>query len=71
MEQHVNKEAVLAAFDAFGDIDTVIKEFRGRQVSEDVIRKICSAPKKVVVAAPAPVKKAPEVVKKAEVKKGA
>jgi hypothetical protein len=61
---HVNKEAVLAAFDASGDIETVVKAFEvPRGVPRAMLEEICGV-KKVVTAAPV-VKKAP-VVKAAE-----
>jgi len=68
-QPHVNKEAVLQAFDAFGNIDTVVKEFAGRQVTREVIEEICGVNKK---AAPVVEKKAPAAPKKpVETKKGA
>jgi hypothetical protein len=64
---HVNKEAVLAAFEASGDIEVVVKAFEvPRGVPRAMLEEICGAskpaPKPVVEKAPAPkpvVEKAP------------
>jgi len=57
---HVNKEAVLAAFEASGNIETVVKAFEvPRGVPRAMLEEICGV-KKVVKKAPV-VKEAPVV----------
>ena len=49
---HVNKEAVLAAFDASGDIETVVKAFEvPRGVPRAMLEEICGVNKAPVVKA--------------------
>jgi hypothetical protein len=59
---HVNKEAVLAAFEASGDIEVVVKAFEvPAGVPRAMIEEICGTSK----SAPAPAPKPTPVVKKA------
>jgi hypothetical protein len=58
---HVNKEAVLAAFEASGDIEVVVKAFEvPAGVPRAMIEEICGTSK----SAPAPAPKPTPVVKK-------
>ena len=57
-QPHVNKEAVLAAFEASGDVEVVVKAFEvPAGVPRGMIEEICGATKKVAapVVKPAPV----------------
>jgi hypothetical protein len=60
---HVNKEAVLAAFEASGDIEVVVKAFEvPAGVPRAMIEEICGTSKSAPAQAPKPtpvVKKAP------------
>jgi len=58
---HVNKEAVLAAFEASGDIEVVVKAFEPRGVPRAMLEEICGASK----PAPKPTPKPAPVVEKA------
>ncbi len=62
---HVNKEAVLAAFEASGDIEVVVKAFEvPAGVPRAMIEEICGTIKPTPAPTPAPAPKPAPVVKK-------